>query len=201
MRKFFKEFKEFISRGNVIDLAIALVIGTAFTAIVNAFVDDIIMPLITAIFGKADVSGLSFTLNGTVIPIGLFLQAVLNFVLIALFLFLIVKAINQTRKLEKMGKERKVTKEEKQEIAALGTVDMKDRKAVYEAALKLREQKKEAAEAEAKRQAETAETTENLLKQIRDLLTANGTKADATESAEAKEEAAEKTSKKSSSAK
>ena len=154
MRKFFREFKEFISRGNIIDMAVAFVISTAFTAIVNALVNNIIMPLITAIFGEVDVTALSGTLNGTTIPYGLFIQAV----------------INESKRLHEKGEQRKVTKEEKAEIAALGTVDMNDRKAVYAAAIELRQQKKEAAEAEAKRAAETAETTENLLKQIRDLL-------------------------------
>lgn len=170
MRKFFREFKEFISRGNIIDMAVAFVISTAFTAIVNALVNNIIMPLITAIFGEVDVTALSGTLNGTVIPYGLFIQAVINFLLIAFFLFIVIKAINESKRLHEKGEQRKVTKEEKAEIAALGTVDMSDRKAVYAAAVELRKQKKEAADAEAKRAAETAETTENLLKQIRDLL-------------------------------
>ena len=190
MRKFFKEFKEFISRGNIIDLAVAFVISTAFTAIVNALVNDIIMPLITAIFGEVDVSALSGTLNGTIIPYGLFIQAIINFLLIALFLFLIIKAINNAKRLQEKGEQRKVTKEERDEIAALGTVDMSDRKAVYAAAVELRKQKKEAAEAEQKRLAETAETTENLLKQIRDLLAkqeGSGKKATAEKSAETKD--------------
>ena len=70
MKKFFKEFKEFINRGNVIDLAVALVISTAFSAIVTALVNKVIMPLIAAIFGKVDVSDLSFTINNSIIPVG-----------------------------------------------------------------------------------------------------------------------------------
>ena len=158
MRRFFREFKEFISRGNIIDLAIAFVISTAFTAIVNALVNSIIMPLITAIFGEVDVTKLSCTLNGTIIPIGVFIQAVINFLLIALFLFLIIKAINNAKRMAEKGTQRKVTKEEKAEIAELGTV---------------RAKKKAEAEEAAKVAAASAETTENLLKQIRDLLTEN----------------------------
>ena len=173
MRKFFREFKEFISRGNIIDLAVAFVISTAFTAIVNALVNSIIMPLITAIFGEVDVTALSCTLNGTIIPIGVFIQAVINFLLIALFLFLIIKSINNAKKLTEAGAQRRVTREEKEEIAALGTVDMKNRKEVYKAAVELRAQKKAKAEEDARIAAENAETTENLLKQIRNLLAEN----------------------------
>jgi large conductance mechanosensitive channel len=179
MRKFFKEFKEFISRGNIIDMAIAFVISTAFSAIVTALVNKVIMPLIAAIFGKVDVTELSFTLNNSIIPIGEFIQAIINFLIIALFLFLVVKAINRTRDLANKEKAKKVTKEEKFEIKALGTVDMKNRKAVYAAAVELRAKKKAEAEAEKARLAAEAETTENLLKQIRDLLANNQTKAEA----------------------
>ena len=173
MRRFFREFKEFISRGNIIDLAIAFVISTAFTAIVNALVNSIIMPLITAIFGEVDVTKLSCTLNGTIIPIGVFIQAVINFLLIALFLFLIIKAINNAKRMAEKGTQRKGTQQEKAESAELGTVDMKNRKAVYSAAVELRAKKKAEAEEAAKVAAASAETTENLLKQIRDLLTEN----------------------------
>ncbi len=170
MRKFFKEFKDFINKGNVIDLAVALAISTAFTAIVNALVNSVIMPLVTAIFGKVDVTDLSFTINNSIIPVGVFVQAIINFLMITFFLFLIIRAINKTKSVAEKEKSKKVTKEEKEEIKALGTVDMKDKKAVYAAALELRNQKQaEKEETEAKAKAE-AETTENLLKQIRDLL-------------------------------
>lgn len=170
MRKFFKEFKEFISRGSVIDMAIGIVIGSAFTAIVTAMVNNIIMPLITALFGEVSVAELSVTLNNSVIPYGLFIQAVINFLLIAFFLFLVIKAINTSRKLAETGKSKKITKEEKEEVAALGTVDMSDRKAVREAVYKLREEKQAAAEAAKKAEEEAKVTTEKLLAEIRDLL-------------------------------
>ena len=91
MRKFLKEFKEFISKGNILDLAVAVVMATTFNAIVSALVNNIIMPFICAIFGKNDVSSLSFTLNNSVITYGVFIQAVIDFLLIAFTLFIVLK--------------------------------------------------------------------------------------------------------------
>ncbi len=89
------EFRAFILRGNVIDLAVAVVIGAAFTAVVNSLVANIITPLIAAIFGKPDFSGLFFTINGSVFRYGAFLNAVISFLLIALVVFFfIVKPMN-----------------------------------------------------------------------------------------------------------
>jgi large conductance mechanosensitive channel len=90
-----KEFRAFILRGNVVDLAVAVVIGAAFTALVNALVSDIITPVIAAIFGKPDFGDLAFTINGSRFAYGDFLNAVITFVLIAAAVFfLIVKPIN-----------------------------------------------------------------------------------------------------------
>jgi large conductance mechanosensitive channel len=89
------EFRAFILRGNVIDLAVAVVIGAAFTAVVTSLVANIITPLIAAIFGKPDFSGLFFTLNGSEFHYGAFINAVISFLLIALVVFfLIVKPMN-----------------------------------------------------------------------------------------------------------
>src|SRR5690349_4788093 len=89
------EFRAFILRGNVIDLAVAVVIGAAFTAVVTSLVANIITPLIAAIFGKPDFGGLTFTINGSVFHYGAFLNAVISFLLIALVVFfLIVKPMN-----------------------------------------------------------------------------------------------------------
>jgi large conductance mechanosensitive channel len=79
----FKGFKQFIMRGNVIDLAVAVVIGAAFGAVVAAFVTNILTPLIAAIVGKPDFSAFTVTLNGAVISYGLFLNALISFLLIA----------------------------------------------------------------------------------------------------------------------
>jgi large conductance mechanosensitive channel len=89
------EFRAFILRGNVIDLAVAVVIGAAFTAVVTSLVANIITPLIAAIFGKPDFSSLFFTINGSEFHYGNFINAVISFLLIALVVFfLIVKPMN-----------------------------------------------------------------------------------------------------------
>ncbi|SHF12715.1 large conductance mechanosensitive channel [Atopostipes suicloacalis DSM 15692] len=100
-----KEFKEFIMRGNVVELAIGLVMGSAFTAIVNALVDSIIMPFIAGLSGNASVEGLAFNFNGTPIYYGVFLQAVIDFLLIAIVLFFAIKAINSFTALHKQEEE------------------------------------------------------------------------------------------------
>ena len=89
------EFKEFILRGNVIDLAVAVVMGAAFTAVVTSLVANIFTPLIAAIFGKPDFSTLSFTINKSVFTYGAFINALISFILIALVVFLfIIKPMN-----------------------------------------------------------------------------------------------------------
>lgn len=91
-----KGFKEFIARGNVVELAVAVVMGAAFSAIVNALVADIITPLITAIFGKPDYSGLYVTVHNSKIMYGSFLNAVISFLLVAIGVyFFIVMPINK----------------------------------------------------------------------------------------------------------
>jgi large conductance mechanosensitive channel len=93
-----KEFQEFISRGNVIDLAVAVVIGAAFTAIVNSLVNDIITPIIGMIIGGIDFSGLAITVGGASINYGNFIQAVINFLLIAIVVFFMVRTVNQIKR-------------------------------------------------------------------------------------------------------
>ncbi len=78
-----KGFRDFISRGNVVDLAVAVVIGTAFTAVVTSFVGDILTPVVAAIFGKPDFSDLTFTINGSQFRYGSFLNALIAFISIA----------------------------------------------------------------------------------------------------------------------
>jgi large conductance mechanosensitive channel len=90
-----KEFREFVLRGNVVDLAVAVVIGAAFGAVVAALVADIITPIIAAIFGKPDFSNLQFTINGSVFRYGAFFNAVLSFLTIAAAVFFfVVKPVN-----------------------------------------------------------------------------------------------------------
>lgn len=100
MKSFIKEFKEFISRGNVIDLAVAVVIGGAFTAIVNSLVNDIIMPVIGIIIGGVGFESLSVVVGTAEIKYGMFIQAVINFLLIAFVLFCVIKGINKFKKKE-----------------------------------------------------------------------------------------------------
>jgi large conductance mechanosensitive channel len=91
-----KDFKKFILRGNVVDLAVAVVIGAAFTGIVNAFVRDLVTPLIAAIGGKADFSNLYFTINHSKFMYGDLLNAIVSFLLIAtVVFFLVVQPINK----------------------------------------------------------------------------------------------------------
>ena len=98
---FFGEFKEFISRGNVMDLAVGVIMGTAFTAIVNSLVNSVIMPFIGWIIGGMDFSEYKIVLSAavgdvpeTAILYGAFIQAIVNFLLVALVVFLLVKGIN-----------------------------------------------------------------------------------------------------------
>lgn len=95
-----KEFKEFAMKGNIVDLAVAVVIGGAFGNIVTKFNDAIISPVIAMIMGKGGMSEVSFTAGRTIFPIGLFLQAVIDFILIAFVLFLVIKAMNSVKKKE-----------------------------------------------------------------------------------------------------
>ncbi len=97
MKKFLAEFKEFINRGNVMDMAVGVIVGAAFQAIVNSLVSDIISPLIGIIF-KMDFSGLSVTIRGSEIMYGSFIMAILNFLIVAFVLFLVVKGMNMMRK-------------------------------------------------------------------------------------------------------
>jgi large conductance mechanosensitive channel len=95
VRQLLKEFKEFALKGNLVDLAVAFVLGVAFAAVVGSLVDDVVMNLIAAMVGEPDFSDLVFTLNGARIGYGAFLTEVANFALIAFVLFLLVKAVNR----------------------------------------------------------------------------------------------------------
>lgn len=90
-----KEFREFINRGNVIDLAVAVILGGAFTAIINSLVADIIMPIIGVLLGGVDFTSLAVTVGEAQITYGNFIQAVINFLLIAFVLFLIIRSMNR----------------------------------------------------------------------------------------------------------
>jgi large conductance mechanosensitive channel len=95
-----KEFRDFAMKGNIVDLAVAVIIGGAFGKIVTALTTSIIMPIISLIIGKVAFSDISITIGKTIFPVGLFLQAVIDFILIAIVLFLIIKAMNSLKKKE-----------------------------------------------------------------------------------------------------
>lgn len=102
---FFAEFREFISRGNVMDMAVGVVVGGAFTSIVNSLVNDIIMPLVGLLIGKVNFSGLKVvfreatdTTEEAALYYGNFIQQIVNFLLVALALFLVIRAVNNARR-------------------------------------------------------------------------------------------------------
>ena len=92
-----KEFKEFISKGNVMDMAVGIIIGGAFTAIVTALVDSILMPVIGALCGGLSVADMSITVGNAAIGYGAFIQAIIDFLLVAWVLFMIIKALNKAK--------------------------------------------------------------------------------------------------------
>ena len=93
-----KEFKEFAMKGNIIDLAVAFVIGAAFVKIVTALTAAIIMPIISLIIGEGGMADMTFTIGNTIFPIGQLIQAIIDFILIAFVLFLMVKGMNSLKK-------------------------------------------------------------------------------------------------------
>jgi len=122
MKKFKNEFKEFISRGNVVDLAVGVVVGGAFGKIVTSLVNDIIMPLIGTILGGLNFNALSFKINDAVIGYGAFIQNVVDFLIISFCIFVFIKFINRFKKKEEIKEEIKEEKEEekrKEEVILL----------------------------------------------------------------------------------
>ena len=94
MKAFFNEFKEFIARGDVMSMAIGIIIGGAFTAIVNSLVNDVVTPLLGIILGGLDFTGIAITVGSANLMVGKFIQAVITFLLTALVIFSIIKTIN-----------------------------------------------------------------------------------------------------------
>jgi len=95
-----KEFKEFAMKGNIVDLAVTVIIGGAFGKIITALTESIIMPIIAMVLVKGGMSDVTFTVGKTIFPVGIFLQAVIDFILIAFVLFLIIRAMNASKKKE-----------------------------------------------------------------------------------------------------
>ena len=198
MKKFFTEFKKFITRGNVVDMAVGVIVGSSFTAIVNGLSNFILKPLINwllaLIFGANSLSEIYTMLkpaykldettgeeiidlaNSIYMDWGSFINAIINFFLIALVLFTIVKIINKLREERKEFNDNlakgKPTKEERKEMKALG-IKLSDKEAVkayYDEKARKAEEEKKAAEEKARLEKLANPTTEELLKEIRDLL-------------------------------
>lgn len=95
MKKFLEEFKAFAMRGNVMDLAVGVIVGGAFSSITNSLINDIIMPIVGIFVSEASFADLSVSVGGAVITYGNFIQAILNFVILAFVVFCMVKAVNR----------------------------------------------------------------------------------------------------------
>ena len=123
-----KEFKEFALRGNIMDLAIGVVIGGAFQKIVTSLVNDIIMPLVTVLTGKVDFSDLVFTLGNTPIRYVNFITEIVNFLIIAFSIFLVVRYLN---KLHKMSEQNRASQVEKFKHFNENIVSKLDKKGLF----------------------------------------------------------------------
>ena len=190
MRKFFKEFKAFISKGNVFDMAVGLIIATAFNKIVSSLVNDILMPLITWATGAASLADLSVVLretveaDGTITQLtwnyGNFLQVVLDFLIIAMSVFVMVKLVNASRKRleqldklvsEELGSDKKADRKAVKKLAKEQKRPYKEVWAEFEVERKRELEEKARLEAEEKARKEAEEklnnpTEQELLKQI-----------------------------------
>lgn len=112
MKKIIKEFKQFISRGNVVDLAVGVIIGSAFGKIVTSLVNDVLMPLIGIVLGGLDFTNLTLTLKDASINYGMFIQNVFDFLIVSLCIFTFIKFINQFNKKTETKKEEPKKSEE-----------------------------------------------------------------------------------------
>ena len=111
-----KEFKQFISRGNVMDMAVGVIIGSAFGKIVSSVVDDILMPLIGVVIGGLDFSNLTIKVSDANIKYGMFIQNVIDFLIVAACIFFMIKIINKFTKKEEKKEEKVVPKKDDQVI-------------------------------------------------------------------------------------
>ncbi len=108
MKKFLTEFKAFAMKGNIVDLAVAVILGGAFGKIIASLVNDVLMPIIGMLLGGLDFSSLKLTVGNANVMYGSFIQAIINFVIIALSIFVIVKGLEKTKKPAKEEKAEKV---------------------------------------------------------------------------------------------
>ena len=119
MKGFIREFKEFISNGNVMSIAVGIIIGGAFTAIVNSLVSDIITPLLGMILGGINFSGISITVGDANLLVGRFIQSVIMFILTALVIFVIMKGFNKFATKKKEEEEASAPAEPSEEVKLL----------------------------------------------------------------------------------
>ena len=133
MKKFFAEFKEFAMKGSVVDLAVGVIIGGAFQAIVNSLVNDVIMPLISLLTGGIDFANWFVSLDGSkyetlaaaqeagasVLAYGNFISAIINFIIMAFVIFLVVKLLNKAKDLKKKPEEEVVEEPAETELTVL----------------------------------------------------------------------------------
>lgn len=110
MKKNIEEFKKFIARGNVIDLAVGVIIGGAFSSIVTSLVNNILTPILGLVLGGVDFSSLSLTFRDTKIEYGAFIQSIIDFLIIAICIFTIVKIINKIMHIKKKEEEKAAPK-------------------------------------------------------------------------------------------
>lgn len=193
MKKFFAEFKKFIARGNVMDMAVGTIIGSAFTAIVTALSSGILKPIINMVIyyacgGDSDALDKMYTIlvrretvdetgnkvldltNSIYIDWGAFISAIINFLLVALVLFLIIRAFNNVKEASQGINNTLIRANQKQAKGLKLT--KKEQKAIEAEALRVEAEKKAKAEAEAKalEEANKLSTTDQLLSEIKELL-------------------------------
>lgn len=122
MKKFISEFKEFISKGNVLDMAVGVIIGGAFSKIVSSLVNDVMMPLIGIIIGGHDFTNLSIKVGNAKIMYGSFLQNVVDFLIVAFCLFTVIKIINRFKKKQEKNENKEKIKTPSEEVMLLSEI-------------------------------------------------------------------------------
>lgn len=122
MKKFISEFKDFISKGNVLDMAVGVIIGGAFSKIVSSLVNDVMMPLIGIIIGGHDFTNLSIKVGNAKIMYGSFLQNVVDFLIVAFCLFTVIKIINRFKKKQEKNENKEKIKTPSEEVILLSEI-------------------------------------------------------------------------------
>ena len=131
MKEFFKDFKDFIAKGDVMSMAVGIIVGSAFTAIVTALVDNIITPILGIILGGLNFSELAITVGNAHIQYGAFIQAVINFLIVAFVLFCAMRGLNRLKNIAlKEKKEEEETEEPSKEVQLLTEINETLKKSV-----------------------------------------------------------------------